>query len=88
MFRSSDECSREVITASRGRIRSPGFPGYRNNVHCDMTIRMREFNRVFLFIEEFDLGDNDYLLQVKNGSTYAMTLDDIRNFTGKIHVML
>ena len=53
-----------------------------------MTIRMREFNRIFLFIEEFDLGINDYLLQVKNGSTYAMNLDDIRSFTGKIHIML
>ncbi|KAI0228277.1 hypothetical protein LSAT2_021251 [Lamellibrachia satsuma] len=69
----------------RGRIMSPGFPGYRNNVYCKIVIGAAGLKRVFLFIEEFDLEDKDILLhssrqmKLRNMHNYTVDLDPCRS---------
>ena len=79
MVFSPDTCPQEY-KSRRGRIMSPGFPGYRNNVHCKIVIGAAGLKRVILFIEEFDLEDKDVLLH----SSRQMKLENMHNYTGKI----
>ncbi|KAK2164886.1 hypothetical protein NP493_1396g00005 [Ridgeia piscesae] len=72
-FDNGTECSPrtytcpQVYTGKKGQIRSPGYPGYKNNLHCMIIIRMRnnqhEQLRIQLYVEDFDLQDKyDYLM--------------------------
>ncbi|KAI0223839.1 Low-density lipoprotein receptor-related protein 2 [Lamellibrachia satsuma] len=61
-----DKCPQEY-TAQKGRIRSPGYPGYRNNVHCVIIVRMNNTRgherRLRLDVDEFNLEIKyDYLV--------------------------
>ncbi|KAI0217300.1 hypothetical protein LSAT2_030837 [Lamellibrachia satsuma] len=49
---------------TRGRIKNPGFPGYRNNMNCQITVLLqKQGQRIYLSVEVFDLEtDRDYLL--------------------------
>ena len=90
----SDMCPHEYH-GTRGRVQSPGFPGYRNNVYCDIRLHynwqkhMHDW-RVFLYTEEFDIEDNDVLLirqaiDLLNDQTLKPAyLREKRNYTGKV----
>ena len=63
IFFVSDICPQNH-TALRGRIQSPGYPGYRNNVYCEIRVQpLVRAERLFLYAEVFDLEeDHDFLL--------------------------
>ena len=83
VFSNSDTCPQEY-TATMGRIRSPGYPGYRNNVHCVIIVRLNNTigneRRLRLDVDDFNLEDTyDYLVI---GSTKLSALETGRSYTG------
>ncbi|KAI0238053.1 Low-density lipoprotein receptor-related protein 2 [Lamellibrachia satsuma] len=84
-------CPQEY-TAKKGRIRSPGYPGYTNNLHCVIIIRMNntqhEQRRIRLYVEDFDVPDkHDYLLIGKNKVT-GSRLQRKNTYTGVVVMLL
>ncbi|KAI0216291.1 hypothetical protein LSAT2_031673 [Lamellibrachia satsuma] len=78
----------EEYTARKGRIRSPGYPGYTNNLHCVIIIRMNntqhEQRRIRLYVEDFDVPDkHDYLLIGDNKVT-GSRLQRYNTYTGRL----
>ncbi|KAI0239137.1 hypothetical protein LSAT2_010115 [Lamellibrachia satsuma] len=83
------KCPREY-TAQNGRIQSPGYPGYRNNMHCVIIVRLNNTRgherRVRLHVDEFNLEDKyDYLVigstkkagsDLQAGASYTVTTND------------
>ncbi|KAK2163717.1 hypothetical protein NP493_1443g00037 [Ridgeia piscesae] len=56
-------------TAPRGRIQSPGHPGYKNNVHCKINVHpLVPAPRLFFYIEGFDLEEHSDFLLICNRS--------------------
>ncbi|KAK2161570.1 hypothetical protein NP493_1573g00009 [Ridgeia piscesae] len=57
----------QVHSGRKGEIRSPGYPGYTNNVYCMITIHVdnpdKKEHIIRLYVEDFDLQDkHDYLV--------------------------
>ncbi|KAI0216295.1 Low-density lipoprotein receptor-related protein 2 [Lamellibrachia satsuma] len=82
----------EEYTAKKGRIRSPGYPGYRNNLHCVIIIRLNntqhEQRRIRLYVEDFDVPDkHDYFLIEKNKVT-GSRLQRYSTYTGVVVMLL
>ena len=81
-FSHPDKCPQEH-TDQQGRIRSPGYPGYRNNLHCVIIVRLNNTigheRRLQLYVIEFSLEPvYDYLVigktkvpGLQTGATYT-----------------
>ena len=81
----SDSCPLEY-TATRGRIQSPGYPRYRNNLRCQIIVHRQNPDQViYLKVEHFDLEDHRDFLYIEP-SQYPLTgsLDSGQNYTGVI----
>ncbi|KAI0211988.1 hypothetical protein LSAT2_003133 [Lamellibrachia satsuma] len=72
-FISGKECSPptyqcpQVYNSKKGHIRSPGYPGYRNNVYCLIIVHMNNTDNrekiLQLYVEDFNLqAKYDYLV--------------------------
>ncbi|KAI0221034.1 hypothetical protein LSAT2_027548 [Lamellibrachia satsuma] len=62
--------------ATRGRIQNPGYPGYQNNMHCQIIVHIQKPGQViFLKVEQFDLEhDNDVLhIESERSSMHRFT---------------
>jgi len=89
----SDTCPQD-FRATRGRIQSPGFPGYRNNVYCQINLHYEEGHlhewRVFVDVEEFDVDNgHDFLLTADYAIWWLPTYKPVymssgHNFTGEV----
>ena len=70
-------------TATRGRIQSPGYPGYWNNVRCDIVVRRQNADQIiFLKVEYFDLENEYDYLQIGVDERWHGTLSSRYNYTG------
>ena len=53
-------------TATRGRIQSPGYPGYRNNLRCQIIVhRQNPHQVIYLKVESFDLEEGQDFLYIE-----------------------
>ena len=60
----SDTCPLEY-NATRGLIQNPGYPGYRNNMRCQIIIHLQKPGQaIFLKVGHFDLENNNDYLQI------------------------
>ena len=73
-------------TATRGRIQSPGYPGYRNNLRCQIIVHRQNPDQViYLTVEHFDLEkDQDFLYIEPSREPWTGSLYSGRNYIGMI----
>ena len=70
-------------TATRGRIQSPGYPGYWNHMRCDIIIHRQNADQIiFLKVEHFDLENEYDYLQIGVDERWHGTLSCGYNYTG------
>ena len=79
----SDTCPLEY-NATRGRIQNPGYPGYQNNMHCQIIVHIQKPGQViFLKVEQFDLEHDNDVLQIES-ERWSGTINSGYNYTGAI----
>ena len=80
----SVSCPLEYI-ATRGRILSPGYPGYRNNLHCQIVVHRQNPDQViYLKVEHFDLEDRRDFLYIEPSQEWTGSRDNGQSYTGVI----
>ena len=92
----SDTCPQD-FTATRGRIQSPGFPGYRNNVYCQINLHYKKGHlrdlRIFIDVEELDVDkDHDlWLIAIYEYGVFPsyrpVYISSGHNFTGEVYLV-
>ena len=72
-------------TATRGRIQSPGYPEYRNNLRCQIIVHRQNPDQViYLTVEHFDLEDHRDFLYIEPFQEWTGSRDIGHNYTGMI----
>ena len=72
-------------TATRGRIQSPGYPGYRNNLRCQIIVHRQNPDQViYLKVEHFDLEDYVDFLYIEPSQNWTGSRDNGHSYTGVI----
>ena len=76
-------------TETRGRIQSPGYPGYRNNLRCQIVVHRQNPDQViYLKVEHFDLEDQNDFLYIEPFQEWTGSRDSGHNYTGMIYLYL
>ena len=72
-------------TATRGRIQSPGYPGYRNNFECQIIVHGQNPHQViYVKVEHFDLEESRDFLFIAPSQQWTGSLESGHNYTGVI----